>query len=183
MARPAGILFPFAKSPWVFLKPAQGSRDSLSDGQFGFPSQTANPGAIKKNKWAVSNPSAFPSGIGSLGVEAELLGDAIDAVIHTYIFIRTQIENIHFFVGFLNGHLHGVQAVLNVKVRLFLFAVAQNVEGVGIFPQAFVKIKNVAVCITLSQNGHKPKDPSLKPKALAIGLNHSFTRQLGSSVN
>jgi hypothetical protein len=63
---------------------------------------------------------------------------------------------------------HRIEAILNVEVRLALMAVAEHAEPQRIAAQTFVEVEDVAVGITLPQDGHEAEDVSLHAKSFAV---------------
>ncbi len=65
--------------------------------------------------------------------------------------------------GLLGGALiddvqHRADAVLDVEITFPLRTVTEDFQAVGMFEQLLVEIKNVAVRVTLPEDGNKPKN-------------------------
>ena len=76
----------------------------------------------------------------------------------------------------------GVEAVVDVEVRLALPAVAEHAQARRIAPQAPVEIEDVAVRVALAENRDETEDAALEAEAFAVGLDQPLARQLRGAV-
>src|SRR5262249_19787706 len=133
-------------------------------------------------KRIVAYPSAAASRVTQIRVEAQVPANPADRVVHPAVFIRAEIEDIHCAAGPLQRQQNGVDAVLHIKVRLTLGAVAQHAELIGMRQELLVKVEDVSMRIALAQNRNETKDVASQAEALAIGGDQPFGGQLGGAV-
>src|SRR5262249_47289599 len=96
--------------------------------------------------------------------------------------VRAEVENIHTVVRVRDGAEDRGDAVLHVKVRLPLPAVALDPQLGRMLEKLFVKVEHVAVRVPLAEDRHEEEDKRVEAKALAVGLNQSFAGELGCAV-
>src|SRR5712692_6648684 len=77
---------------------------------------------------------------------------------------------------------HGVHTVLHVKVGLALRAVAQHMEMIRMFEQLVVKIKHVAMGITLAEDRNEAKYVAFETEPFTVGLNQTLAGELRRAI-
>src|ERR1700733_11517436 len=146
------------------------------------PAQSADPRAVEQNKGAVANPAAFTSRIRKLGMQAEMLTNPADGVVHLAILVGSKIEDVHFGLRALDSGKNRVDAILHVQIRLPLMPIAQHMKMLRVLGKLLVEIEHVPVRVALSQDRYEAKNVALQSEAFAISLNQAFRSQLRGSI-
>src|ERR1700722_14083901 len=157
-------------------------QNRLPDGQSRFPAQRANPRAIEQDKWAIPDPAAFASGVCKLRMQPQMFANPADGVVDFAIFVRAEIEDVYLAVRPLNRKKNGVNAILHVQVGCSLMPVPEHVATFGMLGNLPVKIENVSVLISFSQDRNKAENVALQSEAFTVGLNQALRGQFGSAV-
>ena len=117
-----------------------------------FPSECSDLHVVKENEGVIPNPAPLPSGVMNVGLEPEMCAYPVYRIVNFTVFISTKIENVDFFLRFLNCTEYRIDAVLYIKIRFFLVPVPENIQPVRVVTQLVIEIKDVPVGIALSKN-------------------------------
>src|SRR5262249_39811381 len=140
------------------------------------------PGGVEEDEWAVADPAAFSAGIAATGRKTQVGADPAQRIVHGAVFVSAEVVNVDGLVDRVNGEHHGGNAILDVEVRLALFAVAQDVDLVRIAEQLVEEVEDVSVRVMLAQDGDEAEDVTLEAKARAVGGDQPLAGDLGGGV-
>src|SRR5262249_28531419 len=82
----------------------------------------------------------------------------------------------------LDGHQHGIDAILYVQVGLTLLAIAQYLDLPRIVTELAIKIEHVSMRVALAENGDEAENAALDSKARSVGGDQSFAGQVRGAV-
>src|SRR5262249_25940839 len=109
---------PPIEEPRMLLEVAQGSDDTLTDGQRGVPSQRTDLRAVEEDEGAVADPSPLASRVRPLGRHAEMLRDPSDRIVHLTVLVGPEVEDVDLPARVRDREKHRVEAILDVEVGL-----------------------------------------------------------------
>src|ERR1035441_6682046 len=166
-------------NPLVLLQPCQRAPDALFNLQRRFPAGALNFFCVEENERVVADPAAAAAGVFELRFQAERATDVADGFVDLHIFVRAEVVDFHAVPCFFGGAKiddvqHRADAVLNVEITFPLRTVAKNFQTVGMLEQLLVKIKNMAVRVAFTENGHEAENVALEFETFAVGGNHAF---------
>src|ERR1017187_3669649 len=115
-------------------------------------------------------------------MQTQMLTNPANRVVDLAVFVSPQIEDVYLTIRLPESGKNGIDAILHVQIRFALMAVAEHMKMFGVGGKLLVKIKHMPVRVALTKNRYESKDVSLHSEAFAIGLNQTFRRPLGSSV-
>src|SRR5207253_6192458 len=118
---------------------------------------------------------------------AKVFGDPANGVSNATIFRRAKIINMDplrviRFPVYRHHMQHRFDAILDVKVRLALRAIAQHFQPVRMFQKLPIKIENVPMSIAFAKNRNETKNVAFESKPLAIGLDQTLASEFRCSV-
>lgn len=175
-------------NPTVGFEPAEGSDDALFDGELGLPAGGLDFFRVEEDERVVADPAFVAAGVFDLRRHAEGGADVADALVYLHVFGRAEVVDLRVVFGVTRGVLardveDGVDAVLDVKVALALGAVTEDAEVAGVFEELFVKIKNVAVRVTFSEDGDEAEDVRFVDlAAFGVGGDEAFAGDFAGAV-
>jgi hypothetical protein len=136
----------------VFLKIQKSVDNSLLNRVLWFPSECSDLPAVKENEGVIAGPAPLSSGVMNAGPEPEMCAYPVYRIVYFTVFISTKIENVDFFLGFLNCTEHRIDAVLYIKIRFFLVPVPENIQPVRVVAQLVIEIKDMPMGIAFPKN-------------------------------
>src|SRR6516164_8194339 len=184
------VAFPWRKRPsrsrfrdcGVLFEKFHCADDRLLNGELWLPAERANGGTVQKDERIVTDPAAIAAAITQLGLESEMAADPPDRIVDLAVLVRAEVEDVDLLGSGVDSEHHGVEAVLNIQIRLTLGAVAEHLQVLRMGPQLFVKINDVAVGVTFAEDGDEAEDIGSHAKTLAIGFDEAFGRYLRCAV-
>src|SRR5208337_2086110 len=109
--------------PAILLQVSQGLDHTLFYFKLWFPAKSVDSRTVEKYERTVPYPPTNSARIGKFGFKSEMFADPSDRVIDLAILVCTQVKNGDLLRGFLDRHEHGIDAILNIEIRLALPAV------------------------------------------------------------
>src|SRR5207245_7348322 len=116
----------------------------------------------QKNEGIVAHPASVSAAELKPRGQFQIIADPLNRVFKLAEFIGPKVVNLHPVPrgpgGFPLHHAqHRGNAILDVKVGLPLRAITQHLEMIGVFEQLAVKIKHVAMRVTLAEDRNETK--------------------------
>ena len=88
----------------------------------------------------IADPAAVAAGVTDFGVQSHRGDDHFGDFPNRGLSFNAQIETVDFVVGAVDDKQNGVDEILDVKVRLGLFAIAEDFQFKRVLPQFFDKV-------------------------------------------
>src|SRR5690606_26909174 len=142
----------------------------LTDGQLGRPAERPHLTAVKEDERVIANPTALAAAVNPFRVQTKMFRNPVHRIVDLAGFVGSQIIDIDLFVRFLDHHQDRVDTVMNVKIGLALFAVAEDMQASGIVTQSLLEVEDVTVRITFASNRNEAEDSTFKAHAFTICL-------------
>ena len=105
-----------------------------------------------------------------------MLANPTQRVINATILIGAEVRDIDGGGQLGNDGQHRVDTVVDIQIRLPLFAIAKDVDLMRIGKQLVVKVEDVSVSVAFAEYRDKTKDIRLELETGAISGNQTFAR-------
>src|SRR5262249_18379156 len=138
--------------PRIGAEIVEGGQDGLANGQPRFPAQGTDLAGIEEDEGTVADPAAFPTAVVPLRLDVEPFTDPAQRLIDRAVFVRAEVEDVERRRRLVEDEEDGIDAVLNVEVRLALLAVAKNSDASRIAQELGIEIDDVAMRVALAEN-------------------------------
>lgn len=156
--------------------------DGLVGSQRGSPAQGMNLFQIVGELGNIADPAAVAAGVTDFGVQSHGGDDHFGNFPNRGLSFNAQIEKVDFVVGVVDDKQNGVDEILDVKIRLGLFAIAEDFQFKRVLPQLFDKVMQNAVCGAFAANIWKTGNESLNAIVFGKAGNDAFAGQLAGAV-
>src|SRR5258708_12408401 len=108
--------------------------------------------------------------------------DPLERIIHFTILLGPQVIDIHLVLRPLQHHQDRIDAVPDVEIRFPLMSVNEYPQFIRISEELAVKVEDVPMRISFTQDRDESKDKALEAEPFAICLDEPLPGQFGGSV-